>query len=330
MLEKLLATLPVTPDPEGRILHGFTHNEDAVIVRTPPAGKALVQTVDVLTPLGNNPRLFGQTAAANALSDVYAMGGEPWCAMNVVGFPSSCWPLEVLREILVGGVEKLIEAGAVLAGGHTLDDGEIKYGLAVTGLIDPDLVAGNANLRPGDTLILTKPLGSGVLATAIKAGWPGEQAHETELYRWTTRLNRHAASVIRAMRLAAATDVTGFGLGGHLLEMARASNVRVVLHVAALPFMDQVPELAADGLIPVGSHANRQHCAAETHVSPAADELRALLAFDAQTSGGLVLAVPSGRVAEAVERLAALGEPAWNIGSVEAAPPGSIIRLTLE
>ena len=277
---------------------------------------ALVQTVDVLSPLGNNPRLFGQIAAANALSDVYAVGGEPWSAMNIVAFPATELPLAILAEILTGGLEKIAEAGAVLAGGHTLEDSEIKYGLSVTGVINPDCIASNAGLRPGDQLLLTKPLGTGILATAIKASWPGWEAAETELYRWATHLNAHGAQVIRAMRLRAATDVTGFGLGGHLLEMAKGSGVSVVLDTAALPFMDQVVDFASDGLIPAGTYANRKHCACHTQVSPGVDSLRELLAFDAQTSGGLVLAVPPAQVAEAVERLQALGEPAWSIGHV--------------
>lgn len=162
-----MSSLPGVPDPEGRVLHGFEHNEDAVILRTPPAGMALVQTVDVLSPLGNNPRLFGQVAAANALSDVYAVGGFPWSAMNIAAFPAQDVPLEVFAEILAGGLEKIVEAGAVLAGGHTLEDAEIKYGLSVTGYVAPDAVASNAGLRPGDALVLTKPLGTGVLLSLI-------------------------------------------------------------------------------------------------------------------------------------------------------------------
>lgn len=320
MLEQVLASLPAAPDPEGRVLHGCADNEDAVIVAPPPAGKALVQTVDVLAPLGNDARNFGRTAAANALSDVYAMGGEAWCAMNVVCFPSSELPLTVLADILRGGLETVIEAGAVLAGGHTLDGDDIKYGLAVTGMVDPAAAPHNNGLRPGDALVLTKPLGSGVLATAVKAGWPGSEAHETEMYRWTTRLNRNGARVIRDMGLKAATDVTGFGLGGHVLEMARASHVRVELETAALPFMAGVLDLAGDGLIPEGSHANRRHCACRTRIAAGADELIALLAFDAQTSGGLLLAVRPERVDEARARLAELGEPSWVVGRVSALP----------
>lgn len=316
MLEHVLASLPKVPDPEGRILHGFEHNEDAVIVRMPPPGKALVQTVDVLTPLGNDPRRFGQVAAANALSDVYAVGGEPWSAMNIVAFPATELPLSILAEILSGGHEKMAEAGAVLAGGHTLEDSEIKYGLSVTGMIDPESIASNTGLCPGDVLILTKPLGTGVLATAIKAQWTDWTAAQEELYRWATRLNQHGAEVIRAMHLRAATDITGFGLGGHLLEMARGSGVVVTVDTTVLPFMEQVEAFASDGLIPVGSHANRRHCACRTHIASGVDDLRTALVFDAQTSGGLVLAVPEARVDEAVRLLTERGEPAWVIGHV--------------
>lgn len=277
---------------------------------------ALVQTVDVLGPLGNNPRLFGQVAAANALSDVYAVGGTPWSAMNIAAFPAQEVPLSVFAEILAGGLEKIVEAGAVLAGGHTLEDAEIKYGLSVTGYVDPEAVASNAGLRPGDALVLTKPLGTGVLATAVKAEWEGGEKAEAELYRWATRLNANAAEVLRAMRLRAATDVTGFGLGGHLLEMARGSGVTVELDAGILPLMEGVEDFASDGLIPAGSYANRRHCACRTLVMPGVDSLRAALAFDAQTSGGLVLAVPAERVEEACERLGSLGEPAWAIGRV--------------
>ena len=263
---------------------------------------ALVQTVDVLSPLGNNPRLFGQVAAANALSDVYAVGGVPWSAMNIAAFPAQDVPLEVFAEIL--------------AGGHTLEDAEIKYGLSVTGYVDPGAVASNAGLRPGDALVLTKPLGTGVLATAIKAQWDGSGKAEADLYRWATHLNANAAEVLRAMNLKAATDITGFGLGGHLLEMARGSRVVVEIDTASLPFIDNVEAFASDGLIPAGSYANRRHCSCRTFVSPDVDSLRATLVFDAQTSGGLVLAVPQERVEEALERLAALGEPGWLVGHV--------------
>ena len=308
------------PDPEGRIIHGFSNNEDAVLVKSPPAGMVLVQTVDILGAIGNDARLFGQTAAANALSDVYAMGGVPWSVMNVAAFPSpekpEDAPVSVLADILRGAMEKVTEAGAVLAGGHTLDDEFIKFGLAVTGAVDPEKATRNDALVPGDALILTKPLGTGILATAIKAKWPGFEDAEKEMYRWTTRLNAHGAEVIRAMGLKAATDITGFGLAGHVLEMARGSGVSVELESMALPFMEQAEELASFGLIPAGTYRNREHCLCRTTISESAEELRALLTFDAQTSGGLLLAVPKERVQEACERLAALGEPAWLVGRV--------------
>ncbi len=275
---------------------------------------ALVQSVDVLGPLGNNPRLFGQAAAANALSDIYAMGGRPWSVMHVVSFPATALPLEMLVEMLSGSMEKTAEAGAVLAGGHTLEDKEVKLGLSVTGIVDPGAIARNSNLRPGDVLVLTKPLGTGVLATAIKANWPGADAAETELYRWTTRLNARAADVLREMRLSCATDITGFGLGGHVLEMARGSGVSVELDTSAFPFMTQAEDFASDGLVPGSAYANRKHVASETIVSQHADSLRALLAFDPQTSGGLLLAVPRERQDEALERLEKYGERGWIVG----------------
>ena len=310
--------MPGVPDPTGRVLHGFAHNEDAVVVQAPPPGMALVQTVDVLSPLGNNPRLFGRTAAANALSDVYAMGGTPWSAMNIVSYPASSLPLDVLVEILNGGTEALTQAGTVLAGGHTLEDEQIKYGLAVTGIVDPAHIASNTGLLPGDVLILTKPLGTGVLATAIKAGWPGAEEAEDELYRWSTRLNANAGRVLRDMALRAATDVTGFGLGGHALEMAKGSAVSIELDSTAIPFMASVEDFAADGLIPAGTYANRRHCACHTTVLNGVDSLRSTLVFDAQTSGGLLLAVPAARSEEALERLRALDEPGWIVGRVQA------------
>ena len=320
MLEQILSDIPAPPDSEGRIVHGFSNNEDAVLVKSPPAGMVLVQTVDILGAIGNDARRFGQTAAANALSDVYAMGGIPWSVMNIAAFPSpekpEDAPISVLGEIIRGAMEKVAEAGAVLAGGHTLDDEFIKFGLAVTGAVDPERATRNDALVPGDVLILTKPLGTGILATAIKAKWPGFEDAEDELYRWTTRLNARGAEVIRAMGLKAATDITGFGLAGHVLEMARGSNVSVELETAALPFMEQAEELASFGLIPAGTYRNREHCSCRTTISESAEELRSLLTFDAQTSGGLLLAVPQERVQEACERLGALGEPAHVVGRV--------------
>ncbi len=313
------------PDKSKRIIHGFEHNEDAVILALPPQGTALVQTIDILTPIGNNPRLFGQVAAANALSDVYAVGGDAWSCMNVLSFPSKEVELSVLKEILEGGIEKIIEADAVLAGGHTLEEEDIKYGLSVTGCIDPSNIASNSGLKEDDILFLTKPIGIGVLATAIKANWSDVnnkycvQDLEDLLYSWATKLNKDAGKIIQDMQLKAATDITGFGLGGHILEMAKASKCAVELELHKIPFLDHVLDLAEYGIIPAGTYHNKNHCLCKTHHAYNKNEeaiLKALLVFDAQTSGGLLLAVPPHKQEEAKERMQALAIPYWQIGKV--------------
>lgn len=298
-----------------RVLSGTLHAEDAAVLRF-PQGMALVQSVDFFTPIVNNPYWFGQIAAANSLSDVYAMGGTPWCAMNIVCFPVKTLPIEILKEILRGGLDKLREAGAVLAGGHSVEDQEIKYGLSVTGVVAPDGYATNGGLRPGDQLLLTKPLGSGVLATGLKAELPGADALEALLYHWAGRLNRVGGSVITSLGLRGATDVTGFGLGGHLLEMANASNVRIHLEAEQVPILDKAMELVAMGMLPAGSFANKRHCAKQVDVKPNVDALRSDLIFDTQTSGGLVLGVPEAKVAEAQALLLKGGDMAAIIGRV--------------
>jgi selenide,water dikinase len=222
----------------------------------------------------------------------------------------------VLSAILAGGADKLAEAGAVLAGGHSVDDPEVKYGLAVSGIVDPDNIAANTGLKVGQKLILTKPLGTGVLATAVKAGWDGADALEAALVTNAARLNRGPAKVIRLMRLKAATDVTGFGLGGHLLEMAEGSGVAVRVAAEALPLLPRVLELAGVGLLPAGSYANKRHRLPQTEVAPGVDPLRVDLTFDAQTSGGIVLGVAPERLDEALDLLAQEGDTGYVIGSV--------------
>ena len=197
---------------DDRLLNRLGDYEDAAIVRFPP-GKALVQTVDILTPIVNNPYWFGQIAAANSLSDVYAMGGEPYTAMNIVCFPIAKLGRDILKEILSGGMDKIREAGAVMAGGHSVKDDELKYGLSVTGIIDPGAFASNNGLKPGDQLLLTKPIGTGVLSTALKSGVEGRSQVEELIYKWAGRLNKAGARVIEKLGLKGATDVSGFGLG---------------------------------------------------------------------------------------------------------------------
>lgn len=312
-LSAILAELGPLTDP--RVLVGTKDNEDAAVVLFPP-GKALVQTLDFFTPIVNDPYRFGRIAATNALSDVYVMGGEPVCAMNIVCFPSKTLDLTILRDILRGGRDVLFEAGAALVGGHSVDDPEIKYGLSVTGAVDPSGFATNAGLSPGDRVLLTKPLGTGVLASAIKAKWDGADALEELLYQWAGRSNRLAGEAIRRFGLKAATDVTGFGLGGHLLEMAQASGVRIEIVSQAVPVLPEALTLAGMGLVPVGSHANRNFCAQTVEIADSlAPALRDCL-FDAQTSGGAVLAVPKGKRGDVVAFLEDAGESVWEIGRV--------------
>lgn len=315
ILAGLLDGLPESPWKKNRLLTSTRSNEDAAVLRF-PEGKALVQTLDFFPPVVNDPYSFGQIAAANALSDVYAMGGEPWCAMNIVCFPVREMPGEILSAILAGGADKLAEAGAALAGGHSVDDPEIKYGLSVSGLVDPENFATNTNLRPGQRILLTKALGTGILATAVKAGWDGAEELEKALIASAARLNKGPAKVIRELKLKAATDITGFGLGGHLLEMAEASNVRVSITAASLPRLPRALELASVGLLPAGSHANKRHRMPDTLIGPEVDPLLTDLAFDAQTSGGVALAVDETMVDTALEILAEEGDTAHVIGAV--------------
>ena len=314
-LERILSAVPVQPFDE-RVIVGLSDNEDAAVVRI-PQGKDLVQTLDFFTPIVNDPYRFGQIAAANALSDVFAMGGLPWCAMNIVCFPAGCYEDAVLRDILHGGADKAREAGAVIVGGHSVTDQELKYGLSVTGIIEPECGACNAGLRAGDQLILTKPLGTGILATGIKAALPNAEELEDVLYYWASRLNDAGGRVIRELKLRAATDVTGFGLGGHLLEMARASGAVVRLRQADVPVLAQALDLAAIGFVPAGTHANRTYNAQWTEITGALDPVRIDLIFDAQTSGGLLLAVPPKDVSSAMRMLEDAGECAALIGEVE-------------
>lgn len=315
VLAGLLDSLPPDPHAPGRLLTSSRSNEDAAVLLSDP-GKALVQTVDFFSPVVNDPYAFGQIAAANALSDIYAMGGEPWCAMNIVCFPVRDYPTSVLEAILAGGAAKIAEAGAALAGGHSIDNAEIQYGMAVTGMVDPLRYAANTNLRPGQVLMLTKPLGTGIVATAVKAEWDNADELEELLVAVAAKLNAGPARVIRELRLRAATDVTGFGLGGHLLEMASASGVSLAIEAAALPLLPHARELAGMGLLPAGSHANKRHRLGETFVTPGVDPLLVDIIFDAQTSGGIVLALDPKQVGEAEALLAESRDLACVIGEV--------------
>lgn len=309
---------PSRPDLESRLLAGRAYNEDAAIV-TVPEGYALVQTVDVLAPIVNDGFGFGRIAAANALSDVYAMGGEPWCAMSLAFFPPELATSEndhTITAILQGSMDAMLEAGAVSAGGHTVQDDELKYGLSVTGIIRPEHIARNDGLKPGQILVLTKPMGVGILATGVKANWEYATESEAEITTWCGKLNKGGAEVIRRLGITGATDITGFGIGGHAMEMAHASRVSVELRIADLPLMPHVLDYARDGLIPAGTHANARHCMGRTLVDGKADESLVSVVFDAQTSGGILLAVPPDKVDAAAEILGEYGDLAAIVGEV--------------
>lgn len=284
--------------------------------------RALVQSVDFFTPVVDDPRSYGRIAAANALSDIYAMGARPLTALSLVGFPA-CLDRSILVEILRGGVEKVKEAGAVIVGGHTIDDEEPKVGLAVTGLVDPSKMVSTVGARLGDALVLTKPLGTGILATALK-GEVLTEADMREAISGMEMLNRAACEAMLAVGVHACTDITGFSLMGHALELAEASGVLVELDASALPVYPQAREMAAMGLIPAGSYSNRDHYLPRVlegqRLPP---EVLDLLA-DPQTSGGLLMAVAAERLDALLAALREGGANGWVIGRVEEAPVGRL------
>ncbi len=249
---------------------------------------ALIQTLDFFTPVVDDPYTFGQVAAANALSDIYAMGGEPKVALNIVAWPNCVNPA-LLGKILEGGASKVVEAGAVLAGGHSIQDDEPKYGLSVTGFVHPDKIFKNCEARPGDVLILTKPLGTGIVNTAVKADMASEEAKQ-EVIRVMTSLNKKAKQVIEHYDVHSCTDVTGFGLAGHAVEMAEGSGVTIEISVKDLPIQKEAISLAQMGLIPEGAYRNRSYTEDKLDFGETEEYLRDIFC-DPQTSGGLLISV---------------------------------------
>jgi selenide, water dikinase len=275
---------------------------------------ALVETTDIITPLVDDPFTFGRIAAANALSDVYAMGGRPLTAMNLVFFPACALPVEVLAEILAGGRAMADAAGACVVGGHTVEDDELKYGMAVTGVVHPDRICRNSTAIHGDRLVLTKPLGTGIISTALKAGMASD-AELAEAVGWMTRLNAAAAELMSECGATACTDVTGFGLIGHAAEMARGAGVTVRLQLDAVPVMAGVPGQVADGMVPSGCYRNRDYySAAGIEARGAGDRLLPL--FDPQTSGGLLISLPPAAAERYLATAAERGIFAVMIGDV--------------
>lgn len=297
-LTKALAPLPLRDHPD--ILVGRESFDDAGVFRL-TSELALVQTVDFFAPIVDDPYAFGEVAAANALSDVYAMGGEPLTAMSVVGFPTGKLPLSVLTEVMRGAQDKVHEAGAVLIGGHTINDDELKFGLSVTGRVHPDRILANTGARVGDVLILTKPCGTGLVATAVKRGSAAPGAERATLDSMRT-LNREGAAAATALGLRCATDVTGFGLLGHASHLARGSGVTLVIRAADVPVLPGVHAALAEGVRTGGAERNEQYLAPLVAWGQVSAEQRAIL-VDPQTSGGLLVACPPALVADYVSRV---------------------------
>ncbi len=269
-------------------------------------------TTDFFTPVVDNPYDYGAIAAANALSDVYAMGGQPFLALNVAAMPPDL-PPELISEILRGGAEKAREAGVVIAGGHTVQDKEPKYGLIVLGFVDPEHMLTKGGARPGDVLVLNKPLGFGTTTTALKRG-QADPTDISEVVGWMKRLNSGAAGLAVEFGLQGGTDITGFGLLGHAWEMAHASGVGLRFELDKIPFTRGAHRYAQEYIFPGGSSDNRLYFNPHVTFAPAIDEPSQLLLFDAQTSGGLLLVVPADRLVALLERAAQLGEVLWVVG----------------
>jgi selenide,water dikinase len=298
-LSRALAALPLKSDP--RLLVGRETFDDAGVFRVSD-DLALVQTVDFFAPIVDDPYDFGQIAAANALSDVYAMGGQPLTALNIVAFPTKDLPLEVLTRILAGGQDKVHEAGAFVVGGHTVIDTELKYGLAVTGRAHPDFLLTNAGAKPGDQLILTKPIGNGILATAAKRGKLSREEQAPMLEAMKT-LNGLASRTALALGVRCATDITGFGLLGHMSHIARASKVTLRVELDSVPILPHVREAVCAGFVTDGAKRNAEYLRELVSWRKGTDVDRAIL-YDPQTSGGLLVCVGRSKAADYLSRVA--------------------------
>lgn len=321
-LSEVIRSLPAGPaDPH--LLVGIDTSDDAGVYKLSDE-LAIVQTVDFFTPIVDDPYAFGQIAAANAISDIYAMGGNPLTALNIVAFPINTLDKQILADILRGAGDKVREAGATLVGGHSIDDKEPKFGLAVTGVIHPERIKTNAGAKPGNKLILTKPIGVGILTTSIK----NDRLSESEIACVTqvmSTLNKKAAETMADYAVDACTDVTGFGLLGHTLEMAKGSGVGIRIRQADVPVLPRARELAEAGLVPGGTKKNHEHVSPHVTFPDAMDQTDRWILCDAVTSGGLLIAV-AGEQAEALHQaLIAAGVEASIVGETVAEHPGRIV-----
>ena len=323
-LAQVLRHLPPITDPN--VLVGLSTADDAAVYKLSD-DLAIAATVDYFTPVVDDPYDFGAIAVANALSDCYAMGVQPSIALNIIGFPTRTLPLQILDRILEGGSNKAAEAGVSIVGGHTIDDPEPKYGMAVVGFTHPGRFISNAGARKGDVLVLTKPLGIGIITTGIKMGISPEPAARRAIDLMKT-LNRDASLAMVEVGVDACTDVTGFGLLGHLWEMCTASKLGATISLSGIPVLSDAWRLAEDGAVPGGAYSNREYVIADVTFDPGIGEIAQLVLSDPQTSGGLLIAVPPDKADRLVDALKQAGTPiAARIGGLTTDLPGRI-RVT--
>lgn len=319
----ILNGLHFLSDPN--LLVGIETSDDAGVYRISPE-IALIQTVDFFTPIVNDPYDFGRIAATNSLSDVYAMGGKPLTCMNIVCFPIRDMDKMILRSILEGGLEMIHKAGAVMVGGHSVEDPELKYGLSVTGVVHPERFLTNSGAKPGDMLVLTKPLGTGVLATALK----GRMLDETTTRNITeimATLNKDAAEVMQEVGVNSCTDITGFGLLGHGLGMAKGSKVCIRLYADSVPIIPEAKTFASMGMIPAGSHLNERFCSKHLDIDASIDPVLVNLFADAQTSGGLLISVPKAKCNDLVNKLIDRKTPCASVVGEVLGDPPKVIQI---
>ena len=310
VLAGVLSQLPRVSDP--RLLIGFDSSDDAAVYQLTD-DLAIVTTLDFFPPMVDDPYLFGQIAAANALSDVYAMGGDVITALNIVCFPEN-WDMNILGQIMIGGNEKVIESGGILAGGHSITDTDVKYGLSVTGTINPQKIFANNGCRAGDTLILTKPLGVGIVCTANRVGKASRDAMDQAVKSMTT-LNKYASEIMRTFRVHACTDVTGFGFLGHLNEML-GLGCTAVIDTLGVPFIRESAQYANEFLLTAAAQRNRNHVEQFVEFQDVPFSMQEIL-FDAQTSGGLLISIDAADAEAAFSEIEALGLPCGIVGTID-------------
>ena len=311
MLRQILGKLPEQHCDQ--LLVGFGSSDDAAVYQMNEE-QALIQTIDFFPPPVDDPYLFGQIAAANALSDVYAMGGKPVLALNLLAFPS-CLEPACVQEILRGGYEKVAEAGAVVAGGHTIEDNEPKYGLSVSGIVHSQKIWRNDTAQDGDVLILTKPIGTGIYALASRGDLLNE-AEEAEMLQWMTLLNRQASEILRGFTVHACTDITGFGLLGHACEMAEGSGKVIHLYADQVPFLPKTEEMASMGILPSGVYQNQKYLKTKIRFASAVPQWQRDALMDPQTSGGLLAAIPAAEKEACLQAMEEKGCFARVVGTV--------------